>query len=103
MAHVYRAHPDFKSQFDIILTGDMFPRSKPHPDCFLLGMKEFNTIPENSFVFEDSFHGLDAGKASGATVIGLATTNPREAIADKASLILDDFTEMTFEKLLKLS
>ena len=103
MTHVYRAHPDFKSQFDIILTGDMFERSKPHPDCFLLDMKQFDTIPENSFLFEDSFHGLEAGRASGATLIGLATTNPLEAIAVKASLILDDLTEMTFGKRLKLS
>ena len=81
----------------------MFKRSKPHPDCFLLGMELFGTTPENSFVFEDSFHGLAAGKASGATVIGLATTNSREAIADKAHYVMDDFREMSYEKLLQLS
>ena len=62
---------------DRILTGEMFARSKPAPDCFLLGMEIFGATPENSYVFEDSFHGLQAGMTSGATVIGLATTNTR--------------------------
>lgn len=103
MENVYRSHPDFKAQFDRILTGDMFTRSKPAPDCFLLGMEIFNTAAANSFVFEDSFHGLQAGRCSGATVIGLATTNSRESIADKADFVIDDFTGMTYEKLLLMN
>ena len=102
MKNVYRTHPEFKEQFDRILTGDMFKRSKPAPDCFLLGMEIFGTVPENSFVFEDSFHGLQAGRSSGAKVIGLATTNMRDAIADKADIVIDDFVGMTYEKLLML-
>jgi hypothetical protein len=39
---------------------------------------------------------------SGATVIGLATTNTREAITGKAHYIIDDFTGMTYDKLLIL-
>lgn len=103
MENVYRSHPDFKAQFDRILTGDMFTRSKPAPDCFLLGMEIFNTAAANSFVFEDSFHGLQAGRSSGATVIGLATTNSRESIADKADFVIDDFTGMTYEKLMLMN
>lgn len=102
MENVYRTHPEFKAYFDRILTGDMFKRSKPAPDCFLLGMEIFDATPENSFVFEDSFHGLQAGRSSGAMVIGLATTNPREAIVDKADVVIDDFTGMTFDKLLAM-
>ena len=64
--------------------------------------QEITATPENSYVFEDSFHGLQAGMTSGATVIGLATTNTREAITGKAHYIIDDFSEMTFEHLLAL-
>lgn len=103
MEHVYRVHPDFKNQFDAILTGDMFKRSKPNPDCFLLGMELFDAQPGNSFVFEDSFHGLAAGASSGAIVVGLATTNSRQSIEDKAVIVIDNFDEMTYDKLLQLS
>lgn len=102
MANVYRAHPEFKGSIDRILTGEMFARSKPAPDCFLLGMEVFGTTPEQTYVFEDSFHGLQAGMDSGATVIGLATTNAREAIAGKAHYIMDDFTGLTYEKLIAM-
>ena len=60
------------------------------------------TTPENSVVFEDSFHGLQAGRSSGAFVVGLATTNSREAIADKASLVIDNFQNMTYNRLIEL-
>lgn len=102
MKNVYRAHPELKGMFDRILTGEMFARSKPAPDCFLLGMEVFGTTADHTYVFEDSFHGLQAGMSSGATVIGLATTNSREAIVGKAHYVMDDFTAMTFEKLLAI-
>lgn len=102
MQNVYNAHPEFKGMVDRILTGEMFPRSKPAPDCFLLGMEIFNVLPDHTYVFEDSFHGLQAGNTSGATVIGLTTTNSREAIAGKAKHVIDDFIGMTYEKLLTI-
>lgn len=100
MQNVYRAHPDFATQFDEILTAERFSRSKPDPDCFLLGMKLFESSPDSTVVFEDSFHGLQAGRASGAFTIGLATTNPREAILPKADRVINDFTEINYEKVL---
>ncbi|KAA6312419.1 hypothetical protein EZS27_036647, partial [termite gut metagenome] len=102
MSNVYRIHPEFQGWFDKILTANHFTRSKPNPECFLLGMQLFNVFPHHAYVFEDSFYGLQAGIASGATVVGLATTNSREAIADKAHYIIDDFTGMTFEKMIAL-
>ncbi|KAA6345959.1 Phosphorylated carbohydrates phosphatase [termite gut metagenome] len=102
MSNVYRIYPRFQGWFDKILTSNHFTRSKPNPECFLLGMQLFKVLPRNTYVFEDSFHGLQAGIASGATVVGLATTNSREAIADKADYIIDDFTGMTFERMITL-
>lgn len=102
MSIVYHTHPEFKAQFDRILTANDFTRSKPDPECFLLGMEIFGTTPRQTFVFEDSFHGLQAGMESGATVIGLATTNSREDIGSKAHHVIDDFTEMTLDRLLSL-
>jgi beta-phosphoglucomutase-like phosphatase (HAD superfamily) len=65
-------------------------------------MRLLGVLPQNTYVFEDSFHGLQAGMASEATVIGLATTNPREAIAGKAHYVIDDFTGITFEQMISV-
>ena len=102
MEAVYRAKPEIKTMFDRILTAEMFTAPKPAPDCFLLGMKVFGTTPETTYVFEDSFNGLKAGMASGATVIGLATTNSREEIASLCHYVLDDFQGFTYDKLTEL-
>lgn len=99
MANVYKAHPELKELVDRILTAEMFTRSKPAPDCFLLGAEVFGTVPQNCVVFEDSFHGLEAGNAAGMAVVGLCTTNPKEAIADKCKLVIPDFAAFSFEKM----
>ena len=103
MANVYAAHPELKEGLvDRILTAEMFTRSKPAPDCFLLGAEVFGTVPQNCVVFEDSFHGLEAGNAAGMTVIGLSTTNTAEAIKDKYKLSIPDFVGFNYEKMIAL-
>lgn len=99
MSNAYKAHPELKQRVDRILTAEMFTRSKPDPECFLLGAAVFDTVPENCVVFEDSFHGLEAGNRAGMTVIGLATTNTEEQIRDKADAVIQDFTGFGFEKM----
>ena len=91
MASLARQHPDFKSHFRAIVTGDMVRHAKPDPECFLLGAQLIGVNIHDCWVFEDSLKGLAAGRASGATVIGLATTLPRETIQDKADLVIDSF------------
>lgn len=95
MANVYREHPELITLVDRILTADMFTESKPHPECFLLGAKLFNTEVDNCVVFEDSFHGLEAARRAGMKIVGLCTTNSREAIQDKAHLVISDFSTFT--------
>lgn len=102
MEAVRRVHPDLDSLFDRILTAELFTASKPAPDCFLLGMQVFGSEPDTTWVFEDSFNGLRAGLASGANVVGLATTNPREAIAPLCHAVIDDFRGFTYERMLEV-
>lgn len=102
MRSVYAVHPELKELVGRILTAEMFTRSKPAPDCFLLGAQVLGTVPENCVVFEDSFHGLEAGNAAGMAVVGLSTTNPAEAIRDKCRVVIPDFTSFGYEKMKSL-
>ena len=99
MDNVYRAHPEFRSYFRHIVTSGMFTQSKPSPECFLLGMRLLDVQPSDTVIFEDSFHGLQAARAAGAFVVGVATTNPREAITQKADLVIDDFSGFSLDDL----
>lgn len=99
MSNAYKAHPQLKESVDRILTAEMFTHSKPHPECFLLGAEMLGALPGDCVVFEDSFHGLEAGNRAQMTVIGLATTNPEEEIRDKANAVIQDFDGFSFEKM----
>lgn len=94
MKSVYAAHAEFKQMFDAILTSEYFERSKPDPDCYLKAAALFGLEPGCCVVFEDSFNGLKAGRAAGMTVVGLATTNPAEAIRPYCDRVISDFSEM---------
>ena len=99
MANAYREHPELLTMVDAIITADRVTHSKPHPECFLLGAETLGVPVENSIVFEDSFHGIEAGNRAGMKVIGLATTNPAESITDKVNLTISDFIDFSFEKM----
>ena len=99
MANAYREHPELKTMVDYIVTADRVTHSKPHPECFLLGAEMLGVEKDNCIVFEDSFHGIEAGNRAGMKVIGLATTNSAEAIADKCALVIPDFTDFSVEKM----
>lgn len=91
MENLYRQNPGFRDKFKAVITSDLVIFSKPHPQPYLLGAKAIGVSPENCFVFEDSLSGIESGKAAGATVIGLATTLPLDAIKGKAHKTITDF------------
>ena len=99
MELVYQQFPSFKKDFDLILTAENFTQSKPNPECYILGMQKFNTKQHDTFVFEDSFNGLEAGMKSGAIVVGITTTNSYERIVEKAHYVINNFAGLSFEKL----
>ena len=102
MANAHRAHPELREMVDAIITADRVTHSKPHPECFLLGAQTLGIPVENCIVFEDSFHGLDAGNRAGMKVIGLATTNPATSIMDRANLVIPDFQDFNYEKMIAI-
>ena len=99
MAHAFRAHPELPELVDAILTSEHFSKSKPDPECFLKGMEVLGGKPSDTVIFEDSLHGVNAGRASGARVIGLATTNKSEVLAPLCDVVVNDFTEISLTDL----
>lgn len=102
MSNVYASHPELIELVDAVLTSEHFSKSKPDPECFLKGMEVLGATPKETIVFEDSFHGISAGRASGAFVVGLATTNKSEALTPLCDLVIDDFTSIDVDMLSKL-
>ncbi len=99
MSNVYAAHPELPELVDAVLTSEHFSKSKPDPECFLKGMEVLGGLPEETIVFEDSFHGISAGRASGAFVAGLATTNKSEVLTPLCDMVIDDFRSVDVDML----
>ena len=53
------------SYFDVVLGGDMVPRSKPEPDIFLAAAAALQAEPKCCYVLEDSYNGIRAAYRAG--------------------------------------
>lgn len=102
MSNVYRDIPELPELVDRILTSEHFTRSKPDPECFLMGMSVLGGIPQETVIFEDSMHGLNAARSSGAKVVGLSTTFPAEQITSLCDMVIPDFIGLSVENLRRL-
>lgn len=103
MGFLFKEHPSFRNYFKAVIDASQVTLSKPDPQGYLLAAKAIGCNPANCFVFEDSIQGLKAGQAAGATVIGLATTNPREVVEPLANHVIDGFVDFKVNDMLAVN
>lgn len=58
----------YENYFEYVITQEDITRAKPDPQGFNMAMEHFGVAPENTVVFEDSEVGIQAARASGASV-----------------------------------
>ncbi len=66
----------FVHYFDATVCGDEIEKAKPNPEIFLKAAKKLGVKPENCFVGEDSYLGVEAGAAAGMRVFMIPDMNP---------------------------
>ena len=91
--HIKKA--GFEKYFDSVVCGDEIKNSKPNPEIFLTAAKKLGVNPENCFVVEDSYNGVEAGAAAGMKVFMVPDMNqPRQKEKDLAYKICKDLSEI---------
>ena len=100
MQSLFAQFPEFPELFDKIVTGDMVTRAKPDPDCFLMGAKQLGLDINDCVVLEDSRNGLIAARASGARVIGIATTLPADEVRPLCDLLVNAVSDLTLGQII---
>ena len=100
MQLLFEQHPTLRNYFQTVIDASMVTRSKPDPQGYLKAAEMLGCDPKNCFVFEDSLQGLKAGRASGATVVALATTYPRQRLEGLADTIIDSLGEFSVDRML---
>lgn len=89
MKRVMRELPVLAQYIDTLVTDEDVTASKPDPQGYLIAAKRLGALPRAFAVVEDSLHGLEAGRRAGGKVVGIATTNSREAIEPLSDFVAD--------------
>jgi len=81
-----------------IVTSDDITRGKPDPEPYLKGARALSFAPADCVVIEDAPAGIRSGKASGARVVALQTTEQDDLLlVAGADYIVRDCSAMLFE------
>jgi beta-phosphoglucomutase len=88
--------------FTHIVSGEDFPKSKPHPAIFEHAAS-LSIAPKGScIVIEDSTNGVKAAKAAGIYCVGYNSVHSKLQDLSEADIVINHFNELNFEKVSQL-
>ena len=88
--------------FTHIISGEDFPKSKPHPAIFLHAASLSVATKENCIIIEDSTNGINAAHAAEIYCIGYDSVNSKLQDYSLANSVISHFDELTFEKIKRI-
>ena len=74
----------------VFITAESVEKGKPDPRCYQLGAEGLGLDPRDCIVFEDADAGLAAGRAAGAQIVAVASTQSSEGLERKGELWVPD-------------
>ena len=80
--------------FTHIVSGEDFPKSKPHPAIFEHAASLSTAPKENCIVIEDSTNGVKAAKAAGIFCVGYVSVHSKDQNLDEADCIINHFNDL---------
>ena len=78
------------------VSGEDFPKSKPHPAIFLKAAELAQTPVENCIVIEDSTNGIQAAKSANIYCVGYDSFHSKLQDYSKADRVITHFNELDF-------
>ncbi|MNE47226.1 Beta-phosphoglucomutase [compost metagenome] len=88
--------------FSHIVSGEDFPKSKPHPAIFEHAASLSIAPKENCIVIEDSTNGVRAAKAAGIFCVGYNSLHSKDQDLTEADIVINHFAELSFEEVTKI-
>lgn len=88
--------------FSHIVSGEDFPRSKPHPAIFEHAALLSGTPKTECIVIEDSTNGIIAAKAAGIYCVGYDSEHSKLQDLSAADMVIRHFDELSFERISSL-
>ncbi len=92
--------------FKIVVAADDITTSKPKPDGYLLTVErlnqespELNLQPSECLAIEDTLAGIQAAKAAGMKVVGVANTYPFHMLQRQSNWTVDYLNELELDRI----
>jgi HAD superfamily hydrolase (TIGR01509 family) len=83
--------------FGVVVASEDVPRSKPHPDGYLLAASRLAIAPSRCLAVEDSSAGIAAGRAAGAKVVAVRAGNFAGQDQSAADWVIETLDALTLE------
>ena len=84
--------------FTHVVSGEDFPKSKPHPAIFEHAASLSIAPKENCIVIEDSTNGIKASKAAGIFCVGYNSIHSKDQDLSEADVVINHFNELGFDE-----
>ncbi|AXG74448.1 HAD family hydrolase [Flavobacterium arcticum] len=84
--------------FSHIVSGEDFPKSKPHPAIFEKAAQLSGNEKHECIVIEDSTNGVKAAKAAGIYCVGYNSVHSKMQELTEADIVISDFNSLDFKK-----
>lgn len=91
---IIHARCNLLRHFDFVLTADELPRTKPHPDPYLIAVERAGVDPDECVAIEDSERGLASATAAGIRCIVIPTQLTAHADFSAATRVIDRIDEI---------
>jgi HAD superfamily hydrolase (TIGR01549 family) len=82
--------------FTHVVSGEDFPKSKPHPAIFEHAASLSIAPKEKCIVIEDSTNGIKAAKAAGIFCVGYNSIHSEAQDLSEADVVINHFNELSF-------
>jgi HAD superfamily hydrolase (TIGR01509 family) len=84
--------------FTHVVSGEDFPKSKPHPAIFEHAASLSIAPKENCIIIEDSTNGVRASKAAGIFCVGYNSIHSKDQDLSEADVVINHFNELGFDE-----
>ncbi|MGC1204871.1 MAG: HAD family phosphatase [Flavobacteriaceae bacterium] len=93
---------DLNKYFIAKLSGANLKASKPHPEIFIKAAEVSGFKTSECIVIEDSTNGITAANGAGIFSVGFDSLHSKNQDYSKANLVIKDFKEIAFSKIVEL-
>lgn len=95
-----------RSSFGVLVSGEDVATGKPDPEGYRLAIARLREVtgdrtlgPADCLAIEDTYAGIDAAKAAGLQVVGVANSHPFQMMQRRANWAVDYLHQLDFERL----